>query len=73
MSSTGSYSATATSTTAHGLAVGQMVVIAGVGVAGYNGTFTVASVPSPTTFTYAADWEVESGGDPGRARVNAQP
>src|SRR6185437_4597526 len=28
------------------------VSISGVGVAGYNGTFTVASVPSPTTFTY---------------------
>jgi len=35
-----------------GISVGQQVAIAGVGVAGYNGTFTVVSVPSPTTFTY---------------------
>ena len=34
------------------LKVGSSVTIAGVGVAGYNGTFTVASVPSATTFTY---------------------
>ncbi len=34
------------------LRVGSSVTIAGVGVAGYNGTFTVASVPSVTTFTY---------------------
>src|SRR5205814_2219 len=45
---------TIATTVAHGFAVGQTVVIAGVGVAGYNGTFTVTSVPSPTTFTYAA-------------------
>ena len=31
---------------------GSSVTIAGVTVAGYNGTFTVASVPSATTFTY---------------------
>ena len=43
---------TITTTVPHGLVVGQAVTIAGVGVAGYNGTFTVASVPSATTFTY---------------------
>jgi hypothetical protein len=45
---------TITTTQAHGLSVGERVDITGVGVAGYNGTFTVASVPSPTTFTYTA-------------------
>ncbi len=39
-------------TTAHGLAVGQRIAIAGVG-AGYNGVFTVASVTNSTTFTYS--------------------
>ncbi|MCI0633480.1 MAG: hypothetical protein L0206_06115 [Actinobacteria bacterium] len=43
---------TITTTSAHGLAVGQEVEIAGVGVWGYNGTFEVTSVPTPTTFTY---------------------
>ena len=43
---------TITTTAAHGFAVGQNVVIAGVGVAGYNGIFTIATVPSATTFTY---------------------
>src|SRR5205823_8360011 len=43
---------TITTTAAHGFSVGQSVVIAGVAVAGYNGTFVIASVPTPTTFTY---------------------
>jgi hypothetical protein len=45
---------TATFTTAqpHGLSIGQAVVIAGATQAPYNGTFAVASVPSPTLFTY---------------------
>ncbi len=46
--------ATITTTAPHGLAAGQTVTIAGVGVAGYNGNFTVASVPTPTTFTFTA-------------------
>ena len=40
--------------TAHGLSAGQSVTIAGVGVAGYNGTFPVVSVPTTTSFTYIA-------------------
>ena len=40
-------------TAAHGLAVNQTVLIAGVGVAGYNGIYTVTSVPNATTFTYS--------------------
>ena len=42
---------TITTTQAHGLSVGQEVEIAGVGVWGYNGTFTITSA-TPSTFTY---------------------
>ncbi|HEV2195035.1 MAG TPA: hypothetical protein VGR55_05615 [Candidatus Acidoferrum sp.] len=45
---------TITTTSAHGLFAGQSVTIAGVGVAGYNGTFPVVSVPTGTQFTYIA-------------------
>src|SRR6266704_104258 len=45
---------TITTTAAHGLAAGQSVTIAGVGVAGYNGTFPVVSAPTSTQFTYIA-------------------
>src|SRR5215475_4184907 len=38
----------------HGLSAGQSVTIAGVGVAGYNGTFPVAGIISSTQFTYIA-------------------
>ena len=44
--------ATITTTTANTLVVGDTVNIFGVSVAGYNGTFTVASIVSPTQFTY---------------------
>src|SRR5580765_3513237 len=37
--------------TGHGLFVGQQVTIAGVSVAAYNGTWTVASTPNANTFT----------------------
>ncbi len=43
--------ATFTTTTAHGLAIGFVVTVAGVAVAGYDGTWSVTSVPSATTFT----------------------
>src|ERR1700688_2042645 len=39
---------------AHGLTAGPSVTVAGVGVAGYNGTFPVVSIPSSTQFTYIA-------------------
>ena len=42
---------TITTNSVHGLVAGQAVTIAGLAT-GYNGTFTVASVPSTTTFTY---------------------
>src|SRR5205085_3485035 len=45
---------TITTNAAHGFVAGQSVVVAGVGVGGYNGTFTIAAVPTPTTFTYSA-------------------
>src|SRR5256712_1817965 len=45
---------TINTTTAHGLSAGQSLTIAGVGVAGYNGTFPVVSAPPPTQFTYIA-------------------
>lgn len=39
---------------AHGRSVGDVVVIASVGVSGYNGTFAITAVPSPRTFQYTA-------------------
>jgi fibronectin type 3 domain-containing protein len=33
---------------------GNQVTIAGVAVAGYNGTFTILATPTPSTFTYTA-------------------
>ncbi len=44
---------TGTTDAPHGYAAGAKVTIAGASPAGYNGTFTMLSVPSPTTFTYA--------------------
>jgi hypothetical protein len=44
--------ATLTTATPHYLEVGDSVVVAGVD-ATFNGTFTVASIPTTTTFTYA--------------------
>ena len=44
--------ATVTSRFAHNLAVGCTVVITGADQGAYNGTFTIATVPTPTTFTY---------------------
>jgi len=44
--------ATLTTTATHGFKVGQSVVITGVDAV-FNGTYTIASTPSGTTFTYA--------------------
>jgi len=46
--------ATIQTTAAHGLVVGQLATISGVGVAGYNGTFPITSVPDGTHFTFTA-------------------
>jgi hypothetical protein len=45
---------TISTSAAHGLSAGQSVTIAGVSVAGYNGTFPVVATPSTTQFTYIA-------------------
>lgn len=44
---------TYTTKTAHGFAAGDSVVVSGISPAGYSGTFTVLSSPSPTTYTFA--------------------
>ena len=44
--------ATAITAAAHGLAVGNTVNISGATPAGYNGSFTVATVPNSSSFTY---------------------
>lgn len=44
---------TITTATPHGYPVGMSVLIAGVANTSFNGTFTIASVPTSTTFTYA--------------------
>ncbi len=36
----------------HGFSAGQQVVVSGMTPSGYNGTFTIVSVPTSTTFTY---------------------
>jgi hypothetical protein len=38
----------------HNLVVGTTIQVAGVNQGGFNGIYTIATVPSPTTFTYAA-------------------
>jgi hypothetical protein len=38
----------------HNLVVGTTIQVAGVNQGGFNGIYTVATVPSPTTFTYVA-------------------
>jgi YVTN family beta-propeller protein len=43
---------TITTTAAHGLTVNEQVKIAGVDDSSFDGTFTVATVPSSTSFTY---------------------
>ena len=44
--------ATLTTSSAHGLAPGMEIVVAGVD-ATFNGTYTISTVPTTTTFTYA--------------------
>ena len=49
----GGSSATYTTSSAHGLVSGQPVIITGLTPSGYNGTYAVVTVGSPTTFTVA--------------------
>jgi hypothetical protein len=44
---------TVTTTAAHGFSASSSVIIAGVTPSGFNGTYTIASTPTTTTFTYA--------------------
>src|SRR5713226_4663491 len=59
---------TITTTMAHGLTAGQTVVIAGVTDSSFNGTFTISTVPSTTTFTYA---QTGTNGTSGGGTVSA--
>lgn len=43
---------TITTSAPHGFLNGQVVTLAGIGVAGYNGTYTILSTPTGSTFTY---------------------
>jgi hypothetical protein len=43
---------TITTTNAHGAIVGEQVIISGID-ATFNGTYTIASIPTPNSFTYA--------------------
>jgi len=58
---------TVTTASAHGLPVGATIAITGVTApdASFNGTFAVATVVSPTQFTYLQGGTVESSGAPG--------
>jgi trimeric autotransporter adhesin len=65
--------ATITTSAAHGFAVGNSVTIAAVTATSLNGTFTIASVPTTTTFTYALTaTNVATGADTGTARTGGQ-
>jgi LysM repeat protein len=65
---------TITTTTAHGFNQGDTVIVSGVSDNSFNGFFTIASVPSATTFTYAqtgASNSTSGGGNAGEASVTA--
>ena len=53
--------ATVTTGSAHGLSVGQYVMVTGSTTAYVNGMYKVASVPSSTTFTYAQNASASNG------------
>jgi N4-gp56 family major capsid protein len=57
--------ATITTAVAHGLGVNQVVTVAAVTNTDVNGTFTIASVPTTTTFTYAVTASDVSSADTG--------
>ena len=66
--------ATITTSTAHNFAVGDSVVVSGTnGNAPLEGTWTIASVPSTTTFTYttSSSGTITSAADTGTALVSA--
>src|SRR6185503_4008315 len=55
---------TLSTSAAHGRSVGDIITVAGVGVSGYNGTFTVTAVPTARALQYtaAASGLANSGG-----------
>jgi hypothetical protein len=64
--------ATITTTTDHGLSVGQIVDVVGATNDAFNGSFVVASVPTTTTFTYAkSNADVPSASSVGRVDMEA--
>jgi hypothetical protein len=63
--------ATITTTSAHSLATGDRVTVAGVTPTGYNGTFIVTGTPTTTTFTYS-NATTGSQTVAGTVRVDAQ-
>lgn len=61
---------TITTSAAHGFTAGQSVRVSATTNTGLNGTFTIASVPSTTTFTYSqTGTDIASGADSGSAVV----
>jgi hypothetical protein len=64
--------ATITTTTPHGLSIGQTVDVVGATNTVFNGTFVVASVPTTTTFTYArTNTDIASASSAGRVDMEA--
>lgn len=61
---------TITTSVAHGYTAGQSVTVAATTNTGVNGTFTIASVPTTSTFTYAQTAaDIPSGADTGSTVV----
>ncbi|HEV8605307.1 MAG TPA: PA14 domain-containing protein [Tepidisphaeraceae bacterium] len=58
-------STTATTSSPHGLTAGSTVTITGATASSFNGTFVIASVPTPTTFTFVNPGPSESASVPG--------
>jgi len=65
--------ATVTTSTAHAFAAGDAVVVAGLTNSALNGSYTIATVPTTTTFTYATTTSgtIASTADAGTALVAA--
>jgi hypothetical protein len=57
---------------AHGLAVGDLVTLAGTTGGTYNGTFVIATVPATTTFTITSALTTGQAGTGGTVSVPAQ-
>ena len=68
-----SSTATLTTSAAHNFEAGDEVVVAGLTATALNGTYTIASVPTTTTFTYTTSTSgtIASAADSGTADVSA--